>query len=188
MWKSHACPGDVRNVRSVVTDHSKKVDRQAAAAFIAAGVSKSILIILQVQEVRPGSNVTFAVALVRLQRASVSIDVKILPKCKPRNLTSEPSAPLCLGSYVSSGLKLLAAVCSHVGSENSPHQLRTSEGGVASSAEKLANPALPDTEVATICSAWGNNRTFLQQAMPCSCMHGCVAECVPGKLLLPFTA
>eukprot|EP00983_Pelagomonas_calceolata_P101733 1158731-Pelagomonas_calceolata.AAC.2 len=42
----------------------------------------------------------------------------------------------------------------------------TSEGSVASNAKKLAKPVLPDTEVVLICSAWGNNRTCLQQAMP----------------------
>eukprot|EP00983_Pelagomonas_calceolata_P119562 1160619-Pelagomonas_calceolata.AAC.4 len=45
-------------------------------------------------------------------------------------------------------------------------QVWTSEGNVASDAEKLAKPVLPNTEVALICSAWGNNRTFLQHGMP----------------------
>eukprot|EP00983_Pelagomonas_calceolata_P103080 1158878-Pelagomonas_calceolata.AAC.10 len=34
--------------------------------------------------------------------------------------------------------------------------------------------------MALICSAWGSNRTLLQQTMPCSCMH---SECMQCKLL-----
>eukprot|EP00983_Pelagomonas_calceolata_P081265 1155503-Pelagomonas_calceolata.AAC.6 len=60
-------------------------------------------------------------------------------------------------------------------------------GGVARNAEKLAKPVLPDTEVALICSA-RDNRAFLQQTMPCSRIHACIAECTPCKLLLPFIA
>eukprot|EP00983_Pelagomonas_calceolata_P115074 1160154-Pelagomonas_calceolata.AAC.3 len=62
-----------------------------------------------------------------------------------------------------------------------------SEGSVASDAEKLAKPVLSNTQVGLICSAWGN-RTSLQQTMPCSRMHACIAECAPCKLLLPFIA
>eukprot|EP00983_Pelagomonas_calceolata_P032909 1030866-Pelagomonas_calceolata.AAC.1 len=36
-----------------------------------------------------------------------------------------------------------------------------------------------------MCSAWSNNRTFLQQTMPRSCMQALSAPC---KLLLPFIA
>eukprot|EP00983_Pelagomonas_calceolata_P109978 1159619-Pelagomonas_calceolata.AAC.6 len=36
----------------------------------------------------------------------------------------------------------------------------TSEGSVASNAENLAKPVLPDTEVALICRAWGKNRAY----------------------------
>eukprot|EP00983_Pelagomonas_calceolata_P062455 1147316-Pelagomonas_calceolata.AAC.6 len=32
----------------------------------------------------------------------------------------------------------------------------------------MAKPAPPHTEVALRCRAWGNNKTFLQQTMPCS--------------------
>eukprot|EP00983_Pelagomonas_calceolata_P021519 673765-Pelagomonas_calceolata.AAC.11 len=43
-----------------------------------------------------------------------------------------------------------------------PGAKMTSEGSVASNAEKLVKPVLPDTKVALMCSAWGNNRAFLQ--------------------------
>eukprot|EP00983_Pelagomonas_calceolata_P009474 306569-Pelagomonas_calceolata.AAC.1 len=46
----------------------------------------------------------------------------------------------------------------------------TSEGSDASDAENLAKPVLPDTELALICNARGNDRAFLQ-TMPCSHMH-----------------
>eukprot|EP00983_Pelagomonas_calceolata_P012270 391894-Pelagomonas_calceolata.AAC.1 len=60
----------------------------------------------------------------------------------------------------------------------------TSGGSVASDAEKLAKPILPYTEVALVCSAWGNHRTFLQQSAEClvhACMHAAAAVTVsPG--------
>eukprot|EP00983_Pelagomonas_calceolata_P067214 1149403-Pelagomonas_calceolata.AAC.2 len=56
----------------------------------------------------------------------------------------------------------------------------TGEGSVASYANKWEKPVFPGTEVALICSAWGNNRTSLQQTKICSC----IAECAPCKLLL----
>eukprot|EP00983_Pelagomonas_calceolata_P021545 674858-Pelagomonas_calceolata.AAC.1 len=37
----------------------------------------------------------------------------------------------------------------------------TREGSVASDAEKLAKPVLPDTEVALMSNAWGNNRRLM---------------------------
>eukprot|EP00983_Pelagomonas_calceolata_P122261 1160890-Pelagomonas_calceolata.AAC.10 len=67
------------------------------------------------------------------------------------------------------------------------HKRRTSEGSVASDIENLAKPVLPNTDVG-IDMQWGNNTTFLQQTMPCSRIHACIAECVPCKLLLPFIA
>eukprot|EP00983_Pelagomonas_calceolata_P018215 570840-Pelagomonas_calceolata.AAC.10 len=48
----------------------------------------------------------------------------------------------------------------------SPSLREKSGGNVARNAENLAKPVLPDTGVALICSAWGNNGTFLQQSMP----------------------
>eukprot|EP00983_Pelagomonas_calceolata_P105505 1159136-Pelagomonas_calceolata.AAC.2 len=63
----------------------------------------------------------------------------------------------------------------------------TSEGSVASDAEKLAELVLPDTEVALICSAWGKNRTY-PAAGHALFTHACIAGRAPCKLLLPFIA
>eukprot|EP00983_Pelagomonas_calceolata_P071758 1151392-Pelagomonas_calceolata.AAC.5 len=38
----------------------------------------------------------------------------------------------------------------------------------------MAKPVLPDIEVALIYSAWGTNRTCLQQTMPSSRMQACI--------------
>eukprot|EP00983_Pelagomonas_calceolata_P130206 1161668-Pelagomonas_calceolata.AAC.5 len=57
------------------------------------------------------------------------------------------------------------------------HQLRTSEGSVASDAEKLAKPVLWGTEVALICSLPGATTGRPQESeaeLPClvnACMH-----------------
>eukprot|EP00983_Pelagomonas_calceolata_P066670 1149150-Pelagomonas_calceolata.AAC.3 len=48
---------------------------------------------------------------------------------------------------------------------------------------KICN-ACPSRQSGIDMQCQGNNRTFLQQTMPYSRMHACVAECVPCKLLL----
>eukprot|EP00983_Pelagomonas_calceolata_P097393 1158243-Pelagomonas_calceolata.AAC.2 len=55
--------------------------------------------------------------------------------------------------------------------ENRKKRKKTSERSATSDAKKMAKPVLPDTEVALICSAWGNNRTSLLQTILCSRMH-----------------
>eukprot|EP00983_Pelagomonas_calceolata_P045191 1139613-Pelagomonas_calceolata.AAC.3 len=62
---------------------------------------------------------------------------------------------------------------------------KASGGSVASNAEKLAKPALPNTD--------GINVQCLgQQDLPAAdyalFTHACIAECAPCKLLLPFIA